>query len=135
MASDGTERIPEWCQNILEDLDMVTWDRFTVGDNSQAGRFYIVYGWIERESDDYKDFALVRFFPETEKNLVSYTTSSDKWTNEINRRIFGEDSEHNDCKRVEDHADIRNVIQLHEQTTLADGENDHCVETDTDCSE
>ncbi|MFC6809774.1 hypothetical protein ACFQGT_00295 [Natrialbaceae archaeon GCM10025810] len=108
---------------------MVMWDRFSVACDPPVGRFYTVYGWIDRETDDYKDFVVVRFFPETDDNLVSFTTSSDKWTHEIHERIFGETAGHKDCKRVERHFDISNAVELHEQTTLADGEGS--VYTDT----
>lgn len=118
MPSDGAEQIPEWCEDVLERLDMVMWDRFTVSDDPSAGRFYTVYGWIDRQEDEYKDFVVVRFFPETQNDLVSFTTSSDQWTHEIHERIFGESTGHNDCKRVESHFDVPNAIELNEQQKL-----------------
>lgn len=118
--------VPDWIEEILERLDMVMWDRFTVGYEESLGKFYTVYGWIEREEDEYKDFVLCRFFPETEDNITGFTTSSDEYTHEIHRRIFGDDvgDEHNDCRRVEHTFDIENAIELEtsEQTTLLEAE-------------
>ncbi len=51
-------------EDILGRLDMVEWDRFVEGDDPDAhGKYINVYGWIERDEDEYKDFVLVRFLP------------------------------------------------------------------------
>lgn len=119
------KRIPQDCQTILEDLDMVRWDRFTVGEMPAIGKVFDVYGWIERDGDSYKDFVHIQFYtehPDFDDVVISCTTSSDEWTEEITRRIFGDVDGHNDCKRVEHHTDVPNVVELGEQTTLPVGE-------------
>lgn len=122
--SDAT--LPESDRDLVEHnlskLDMVEWDRFTVGRRPDEGREITVYGWIERDGDDYKDFVILCFYPETEENIIWYTTSSDRYTGEICRRLYDIDpDDHNHCERVEDTFDVPNAIELHEQTTLPDG--------------
>lgn len=112
----------EWVEEILDRLNMVEWDRFVVGDDPNIGAYIEVYGWIERDQDDYKDFVLVTFYPETEDRILGFTTSSDRYTEEIHRRIFGEDPDgHNPCRRVEHVFDVENAIELGKQATLPDG--------------
>ncbi|WP_312908491.1 hypothetical protein [Natronosalvus caseinilyticus] len=103
-----------WIEQTLERLEMVSWDRFTESYDDGLGKFYTVYGWIDREKDDYKDFVVLRFFPDTDEHLISYTTSSDKYTHEIHRLLFDKGDGHNDCQRVEHTFDVSNVIELEE---------------------
>lgn len=118
MAEDVVGRNQDWVENILSRLDMVEWDRFVVGNQEDGWGLYIsVYGWIEREDDDYKDYVQVEFYPETDRNLMGFTTSSERWTDEIYRRMFdAEPKDHNGCRRVEENFDIPNAIQLQEQS-------------------
>lgn len=120
MTAPVPESAVKWVEDVLGRLGMVTWDRFTVAEDSDIGTFLTVYGWIDRDGD-YKDFCVVRFFPDTDENLISYTTSSDEFTEEIHRRIFGEDAAdgHNDCRRVEDRFDVENVVTLGTDTELS----------------
>jgi len=119
-SSDGTDRIKNrrWIESNLRSCRIVEWDRFTVG-NWNGKQSVSVYGWIDRE-DEYKDFVLVIFWPESEG--IYYTTSSAEHTQEINRALFGEDGDHNDCRRVEDTFNVSNAI-------MTDG---GTVEDDTD---
>jgi len=112
----------EMIEDILGRLDMVEWDRFVEGDDPDAhGKYINVYGWIEREEDEYKDFVMVRFFPQTENNLMGFTTSSDEWTEEIHERMFGDKpDEHNECQRVEHAFDVPNAIELHENAAITE---------------
>jgi len=106
----------EWIGGLLERLQFVEWDRFTVGE--MDGYQYVdVYGWIERD-DDYKDFVWTRFWPNTE--TVEYTTSSDEYSEKIQIEWFGKDSldNHNSCRRVEHGFEISNAVELTEQATL-----------------
>lgn len=107
--SDETAEGVAWCQQLLERLDFVEWDRFTTGEWFGGQRYFSVYGWIGRD-DDYKDFALLIMWPESE--IVYPLTSSDKWSEEIHRQLWGEDDGHNDCRRVEETFDIPNAIEL-----------------------
>ena len=118
--SDLEQATREWVENTLERLDMVAWDRFVAGDDPNvAGRYLKVYGWIDREDDAYKDFVIVTFYPDTANNLYGFTTSSDRYTMDIHRRLFGDEpDQHNDCRRVEHAFEVPNAVELGEQTTL-----------------
>ncbi len=89
---------------------MVEWDRFTVGDwgGEQA---VSVYGWIDRE-DEYKDFVIVIFWPETEG--IYHTTSSAEHTQVLTEKLHGESGGHNDCHRVEHTFNVSNAITENE---------------------
>jgi hypothetical protein len=99
----------DWIRELLTRLDFVTWDRFTVGEINDY-QVLDVYGWIDRD-DEYKDFVWSRFWPENEN--LEYTTSSDKYSKEIERIWFGDESEgHNQCRRVENTFDVPNAVEL-----------------------
>lgn len=102
----------QWVEDTLERVHMVEWDRFAVGNHPETGRYIEVYGWIDRD-DEYKDFCIIEFQPETDENLIGYTTSSDEYTNEIYRCLYDlEPDDHNDCRRVENHFDVSNSVEL-----------------------
>lgn len=114
-STDGIDRETiELIEDILSRLDMVSWDRFVnASDPNTIGDYVNVYGWVDRDTDEYKDFVLVRFMPDYNPTLIAFTTSSDRYTEEIYRRIYGEEpEEHVDCQRVEDHFDVPNAIRL-----------------------
>lgn len=122
--TDGTDRPPvrnrEWIADILDEAEFVQWDRFVV-EQPDRGQHIRVYGWIERDSDDYKDFVIVRIWPDSE--TFGFTTSSDHYSEELHRIWFGEETldDHNPCRRVEHAFDIENAVELKEQATLTDG--------------
>jgi len=104
-----TEQISEWMQDELEALDFVMWDRFTTGEWSEGLTYTTVYGWIDRD-DSYKDFVMVTFWDDGGR---WFTTSSEEYTIDIHQSLFDEPpEEHNDCQRVEDKAEIANVVEL-----------------------
>lgn len=91
--------------HILNKLDMVEWDRMF----ETAPGVYNIFGWIGRESDEYKDFVLVKINIETDR-VVEYATSSAKHTEEIGERLG---MDHSDCYRVENMIeDVDNAIEL-----------------------
>jgi hypothetical protein len=113
-----------WVEEILARLEMVAWDRYVTGVDPNLGTYLNVYGWIDRKGDDYKDFVLVRFFPETEDNVVGFTTSSDQYSEAIHRLIYDADpDDHNPCRRVEHAFDVPNAIELDTEDgeLIADG--------------
>lgn len=121
MSKGGSERTPvkkrDWIAEHLEMVPVVEWDRFVVGERD--GYQYVdVYGWIEREEDEYKDFVWVRFWPSNE--TIDYTTSSDTYSEYLTAEWFGEDAldGHNECRRVEHAFDIENAIELHDDQSL-----------------
>jgi len=73
----------------------VEWDRYVEDEGS-----YSVYGWIQR-SDGKRDFVLVNI-KEDLGTYVSFVTSSAKYSRTLTEVIYGETSEHIDCKKVED---------------------------------
>lgn len=92
-------------QGVLEKLSFVQWDRF-----SGNGDYAAVYGWIDRETDSYKDFVILIFFS---SGGVEFHTSSSKYSLEIHKILNGEyDGGHNDCERVEKFFNIPNMVKL-----------------------
>jgi len=113
----------EHIEDVLSRLDMVDWDRFIHGtDPNTVGRYINVYGWIERV-DKYKDFVVLRFMLDYDPTLIGFTTSSDQYTEEIYRLIYGErPDQHVSCKRVEDRFDIPNAIELNRSVDSDSGQ-------------
>lgn len=66
----------DWILGHMETLPFVQWDRFTHDTWFDEAETVSVYGWIYRE-DDYKDFVLIRFWPQMEEFV--FTTSSEKY--------------------------------------------------------
>ena len=83
----------KWIKKIMNKLPFVDWDRFIDLDD-----FIEVYGWIDREKDNYKDFVLLEF---DMKKKVGYclATSSSKYSKEI-CKLLGE--KHIDCVPVDE---------------------------------
>jgi len=104
------KNIAGWIQDELENIPFVDWDRYVIGAWSDNMDFLTVYGWIDREDDDYKDFVEVTFWDDKGR---MFTTSSERYTEEIHRCLFDDPIEnHNSCQRVENGADIDNVVEL-----------------------
>lgn len=102
-------------RDVLTDLPFVEWDRGT--EWTYEGRKCLnIYGWINRENDDYKDFVLVGVYEEENKeeaDVVFHGTSSEKYSEEIHRRLFPEDDleTHDECFRLENRFDVDNVVR------------------------
>ena len=122
VADGGQEPVQnrQWIAELLECVEFVDWDRFVTHDHN-GEQVVVAYGWIERETDQYKDFVLARFW--TEREVLEFTTSSDRYSEELHRAWFSNESldDHNPCRRIEDAFEIENAIELGEQTTLCDG--------------
>jgi hypothetical protein len=123
MSDNVDEDVPQkgWIESLLESLEMVQWDRFVRAEDDRLGVYYDIYGWIDRDEDAYKDFILLRVFPETDENLRMFTTSSDDYHDEINEILFGDTSESNHCQRVEHTFDVANVVEIDEPELATDG--------------
>jgi len=105
------ELLIEQLKESMERLDFVEWDRYVTGEWDEHNDYVIAYGWIERESDAYKDY--VELITWSKGDNVMFTTSSSKYTEEIYRLLYGEEpDDHNDCKRIENAVDIDNAIEL-----------------------
>jgi len=103
-------------EDVMTDLPFVDWDRGI--DWVYEGRKCVkIYGWIEREKDQYKDFVIVGIYEneDTEDAEVEFLgTSSEKYSEEIFKRLLPDVDldEHNECFRLEDRFDAENVIEL-----------------------
>jgi len=97
-------------EESMERLDFVQWDRYAAGEWDEHADYVIAYGWIDRD-DGYKDY--VELLTWSEGDNVMFTTSSAEYTEEIYRRLYGEEpDDHSDCKRIENAVDIDNVVEL-----------------------
>jgi hypothetical protein len=104
-------------EDVMTDLPFVRWDRgteWTYGDGLKAMG---IYGWIEREEDEYKDFVKIEIYEKAdveEAKIEFHGTSSEKYSEEIHKRLFPEDDleTHNECFRLENRFDVDNVIYL-----------------------
>ena len=123
MTAQDESEVPQknWIENILGSLEMVQWDRFVQAEDDALGVYFDIYGWIQREEDAYKDFILLRAFPETDENLRMFTTSSDRYHDEINEILFGDTGESNHCQRVEHTFEVPNVVEIDEPELATDG--------------
>jgi len=109
-------------EDVMTDLPFVQWDR---------GREWIhenrkcmsIYGWIEREKDDYKDFVLIGIYENKDTRdakLEFLGTSSAKYSSKIHEILFpdADENEHNECFRLEDRFDAENIIRKSKQVKL-----------------
>lgn len=90
----------------LEELEFVSWDRLY-----QWEQGLVVYGWIEREEDSYKDFLVIEFEKQT-GIVVRWDTSSAQFHDIIAQVL---DTEAIECERVEDFFNLENMIELGEK--------------------
>lgn len=104
-------------EDVLTDLPFVKWDR-CIEWVYEGKKCTNLYGWIEREEDDYKDFVLVGVYEVEDKpeaNVEFHGTSSKKYSKEIHSRLYpNEDADemHNECIRVENRFDVENAVAL-----------------------
>jgi len=96
----------KYIEEMLSKLFFVRWDRYTNDDDT----FFVFYGWIDREKDEYKDFVVITYQPEV--NDWWATTSSAHYSKTISRLLGYKDDEHNECIRVETTFDLPNLIKL-----------------------
>lgn len=94
-----------WTRHKIEGqlnlLPFVRWDRFVVTPVADlTSEFFNVYGWIDRE-DGRADFVALEFAPGSPS--PSFLTSSVARSEEIAACLYGPDSQHFDCARVEHH--------------------------------
>lgn len=96
---------------VCNELPFVNWDRFI-----DCGSTVLVFGWIDREKDSYKDFVSVEVF---RQGYVEFVTSSAKYSQIISdiyvsrRRLLP--GMHVPCQRVEDSeelAGVKNFIKI-----------------------
>lgn len=103
----------------MTDLPFVDWDRGTEWEYESRKCMHI-YGWIERENDQYKDFVLLGIVEkeDVEKARIDFLgTSSAKYSEEIHKRLFPKDDldTHNECFRLEERFDVENLVKIQER--------------------
>jgi hypothetical protein len=81
--------------NEIADKIPVEWDRYTCSGNI----VYNIYGWVRRSDGD-RDFVLVQFFLNGGIPMMSFVTSSAKYSKQIGEVICGIDFEHSDCIKI-----------------------------------
>lgn len=95
---------------LLSSIPFVRWDRYAL----DAQRLCVLYGWIERSQDSYKDFMVVSY--DIGSHCWVYVTSSVAYDLEIEcihskyHGVVG--VEYNKCQRIEDLVSIPNMIIL-----------------------
>lgn len=97
--------------DVCNELPFVNWDRFI-----DCGGTVVVFGWIDREKDSYKDFVCVEV---SHRGYVEFTTSSARYSETISNIYASHgrlpSSAHVPCQRIEDNdrlAGIKNVIKI-----------------------
>jgi hypothetical protein len=84
--------------DVCNELPFVNWDRFI-----DLSSTVLVFGWIDRKQDSYKDFVTVEV---NSKGQLEYTTSSAEYSEEISEiyMAYGRlpRGVHESCQRVED---------------------------------
>ncbi len=100
-------------EDVMTDLPFVEWDR-GIEWKIDGGRTLLrIYGWIERQKDDYKDFVLIEIVEKEdveEAGIAVLATSSAEHSEEISHIIHGDD-EHQDCFRLENQFEAPNIIK------------------------
>ncbi len=89
-------------ERAMNALPFVTWDRYSGGDEWVG-----IYGWINREKDNYKDFIVLSI---NKQGDLYYDTSSSKHSLEISELLGFDTDSHVDCIRVEDTFKVDNAI-------------------------
>ncbi len=92
-------------------FEFVRWDRFI-----ELQESYCIYGWIDREKDNYKDFLFIEY-SKKEKTIVFWLSSSATFDHKIIELLMHPETlalalNNAKCKRVEDFFDVKGAIKL-----------------------
>jgi hypothetical protein len=109
-----TSRMAKTVTDVCNELPFVNWDRFIdCNDN------VMLFGWIDREEDSYKDFVCVEV---SGRGYVSFTTSSAKYSETISNIYVSQgrlsSGTHKPCQRIEDSyqlTGIKNVVKIRDK--------------------
>jgi hypothetical protein len=106
-----TPKMAQIVTDVCNELPFVNWDRFI-----DCSSTVMVFGWIDREKDSYKDFACVEV---SHRGYVDFTTSSAEYSETISNIYFTHgrlpSGAHSPCQRIEDSdrlTGIKNVIKI-----------------------
>jgi hypothetical protein len=108
-------------ERYLRKIEFVDWDRFNQHDDG----FITVFGWIDREEDEYKDFVTVLFKSNGEPDY--FVTSSSNYSSRIDSILWDENN-HDSCQRVENYFEVENCVSLGEKQTLENNLNESTEE-------
>jgi hypothetical protein len=105
---------PKMARVIVEacnELPFVNWDRFI-----DCGSTVVIFGWIDRKQDSYKDFVSVEI---NSRGQVEFTTSSAEYSQSISEiyAAYGRlpSGAHLPCQRIEDQellTGVRKVVKI-----------------------
>lgn len=95
----------------LKRFEFVKWDRFI-----ETGEAYVIYGWIDRKTDCYKDFIVIEY-SKPEQTVNYWTSSSHERHNGIVDRLkasryFQDPSDSEECRRIEHNFNVPNCVRL-----------------------
>ena len=106
-----TSRMMQIVTDVCNELPFVKWDRFI-----DCHSAVVVFGWIDREEDSYKDFVSVEV---SYRGYVEFTTSSAKYSETISNIYVSHgrlpSGTHQPCQRIEDNsrlAGVKNVVRI-----------------------
>jgi hypothetical protein len=109
-----TSKMAKTVTDACNELPFVNWDRFI-----DCSGNVMLFGWIDREGDSYKDFVCVEV---SSRGYISFTTSSAKYSETISNIYVSRGrllpGTHKPCQRIEDNdqlADIRNVVKIRDR--------------------
>ena len=113
-----TPKMAQIVTDVCNELPFVNWDRFV-----DCGSIVVVFGWIDREKDNYKDFVCVEV---SNRGYVEFTTSSAKYSETISN-IYVDHGRlprgtHEPCQRIEDNdrlAGVRNAVKIRNRSYRA----------------
>lgn len=89
---------------------MVWWDRFVYARSTQGRKGIVIYGWIPRKQDAYKDFLLLEVWDDGDMN---FDTSSAKHSLAIYKILNGGVGYgHQKCRRVEHYFSGKNILRM-----------------------
>ncbi len=103
-----------WCRAALASFHFIAWDRFIWTRLASGPVMLTCYGWMDREKDSYKDFAVIDLIP-SERRINFVTSSSAKWSPEIGRLSGFPPDMTKRCIRLQTLFDIPNLIRLKEE--------------------
>lgn len=116
-----TSKIAQILTDVCNELPFVNWDRFV-----DCGRSAVVFGWIDRKKDNYKDFVCVEVYP---RGYLEFTTSSAEYSETISEIYVNNGrlspGTHEPCQRVEDSrqlAGVKNAVKLKNRGMEGEGE-------------
>lgn len=99
-------KLKKWIEHTLNKFNFVRWDRYIAYSEMPV---ILVYGWINREQDNYKDF-LVLEFNYSIKKVYFTASSSEKYSKEICKIL--DLKKYKVCNRVEHGFNVLKSIKL-----------------------